>query len=92
MPGMWLRDGPDEFATETISAKHTDLPISRTLRIRGTRQNVRTDHLRQNVGRRAVVIAPDRRLWRRPVTTSAHRTTAPALAGTDVGRRRRHAP
>jgi hypothetical protein len=33
-----------------------ELPISRTLRIRGTRQNVRTDHLRQNVGRRAVVI------------------------------------
>jgi hypothetical protein len=24
---MWLRDGPDEFATETISAEHTDLPI-----------------------------------------------------------------
>jgi hypothetical protein len=49
MPGMWLRDGPDEFTTETMSAEHTDLPISRTLRIRGTRQNVSTDHRRQNV-------------------------------------------
>lgn len=27
MPGMWLRDGPDEFTTETISAEHTDLPL-----------------------------------------------------------------
>jgi hypothetical protein len=27
MPGMWLRDGPDEFTTETMSAEHTDLPI-----------------------------------------------------------------
>jgi hypothetical protein len=26
---MWLRDGPDEFTTETMSAEHTDLPISR---------------------------------------------------------------
>ena len=29
MPGIWLRDGPDKFATETMSAEHTDLPISR---------------------------------------------------------------
>ena len=33
-----------------ISYSRPDLPISRTLRIRGTRQNASTDHLRQNVG------------------------------------------
>jgi hypothetical protein len=33
------------------SGADTDLPISRTLRIRGTRQNASTDHLRQNVER-----------------------------------------
>jgi hypothetical protein len=38
------------FGPMNRSGRHTDLPISRTLRIRGTRQNASTDHLRQNVG------------------------------------------
>src|SRR5215207_4798299 len=32
-----------------VARGSADLPISRTMRIRGTRQNVSTDHLRQNV-------------------------------------------
>jgi hypothetical protein len=41
------------MVSNATSGHHPDapsLPISRTLRLRGTRQNVSTDHLRQNVG------------------------------------------
>jgi hypothetical protein len=40
----------DQRRREEQSGADNDLPISRALRIRGTRQNVGTDHLRQNVG------------------------------------------
>jgi hypothetical protein len=39
-----------------------DLPISRTLRIRGTRQNVSTDHLHRTSGRGVVELSTDRRV------------------------------
>src|SRR5918994_6989436 len=47
IPRSWPSVGSTLIA---ISYSRPDLPISRTLRIRGTRQNASTDHLRQNVG------------------------------------------
>jgi hypothetical protein len=54
------------------------MPISRSLRIRGTRQNANTDLCARASSRRVVVIAPDRRLWRPSVT--AFQPTAGSMA------------
>src|SRR5918995_983814 len=50
-----------------------ELPMLRTLRIRGTRQKASTDHLHQNVGRRALGLSTERRIC---IASSAHRRRA----------------